>query len=327
MSTKQVQPASSSHQPTEGAKLLILYFNGVSCMGKSELLKRCTSRLLQSGLAVKRVSLDSVAKGIMDEYKVQNNYQGEEAFTLCIGPIFELFHQKIIDALTEIKGKNGVLMVDDCGLDQKFLRKLNDRASSLHFQTKMVCLHPEIQPGFQLDSQQQIALSFQLILNLCLRSLNRQSHPTFDYLPEKKLQLVLSFVKVFDHSVLSAGGGSTGLLHNDGSSEQPKAGNSIQTAFSAQGLAGTNHQMMGIEFHHEKKDLQASQRILLIEGKLKEALLEIVPFESPPATGMETVRELVELFQTTSKMELQPWLSYGRFEIWESKMKELCDYF
>ena len=47
-------------------KLLIMYFNGVSCMGKSELLKRFESRFLEKGIKSHKISLDKTAKSIMD---------------------------------------------------------------------------------------------------------------------------------------------------------------------------------------------------------------------------------------------------------------------
>ena len=92
LSTPEGSQTNSPQRKDQANKLLIMYFNGVSCMGKSELLKRFESRFLEKGIKSHKVSLDKTAKSIMDEYKATNNYTGEEAFTLCIGPIFEAFH-------------------------------------------------------------------------------------------------------------------------------------------------------------------------------------------------------------------------------------------
>lgn len=286
----------------EPSRLLVIYFNGVSCMGKSELLKRLTHRFEQKGLPSRQISLDKIAKGIMDEYKAANDYKGEEAFTLCMPAIFDAFHEQILETAKELSGAHGILMVDDCSLDQKLMRRLLQTAEDLSFQVKFFRLYPEPHEGLRVNKDLHINLSFQFILNLCYRALNRGFHHTFNYVPEKKLQLVLSFVRVYEQR-LEAHRSEDNLLNE------------------------SNHAHMQIEFHHEKDLSQMGPQLKAILKQLKVCLQAIVPFESPVVTAREDLRKLVDAINQASPEEIKPVLSYGRSEMWEEKFDRLHDFF
>lgn len=295
-------PECSPPRLVEEYKLLVIYFHGVSCMGKSELLKRLSAKFHEKGIPSKKVSLDKIAKGIMDEYKTKNNYQGEEAFTLCMAPIFDSFHQRIIDAAVEMRGSHGVLMVDDCSLDLKFMKRLVDKAENIQFKVKFFKLYPEPHEGLKVHNELHINLSFQFVLNLCYRALNRGFHHTFNYCPEKKLQLVLSFVRVYE-------------LKLDAHTS------------SDYGLNEDNHALMEIEFHHEKDLNIQSPSIKAILKLLKTCLQNIVPFESPVVTARDDLRRLVDAINAAPAEEIKHLLSYGRSEIWETKFEALYQFF
>jgi len=295
-------PECSPPRLVEEYKLLVIYFHGVSCMGKSELLKRLSAKFHEKGIPSKKVSLDKIAKGIMDEYKTKNNYQGEEAFTLCMAPIFDSFHQRIIDAAVEMRGSHGVLMVDDCSLDLKFMKRLVDKAENIQFKVKFFKLYPEPHEGLKVHNELHINLSFQFVLNLCYRALNRGFHHTFNYCPEKKLQLVLSFVRVYE-------------LKLDAHTS------------SDYGLNEDNHALMEIEFHHEKDLNIQSPSIKAILKLLKTCLQNIVPFESPVVTARDDLRRLVDAINAAPADEIKHLLSYGRSEIWETKFEALYQFF
>src|SRR3990167_1035172 len=195
-------------------KLVVIYFNGVSCMGKSELLRKFSEWFGSNGITTRKVSLDKVAKGIMDKYKEENNYQGEEAFTLCIGPIFEAFHAKILEAAEGMASEcaHGVLMIDDCSLAPTVLNNLQTFCQKLGSSVTFYKFYPDSPGEFQVSQDMVINLSFQFVLNMCYRVLHRGSHPTFNYCPEKKLQLVLSFIRVYSPNA----GAESGLMATDG---------------------------------------------------------------------------------------------------------------
>ncbi len=302
LSSHETSPEESPVRKFDTPKLLVMYFNGVSCMGKSELLKRFESRFLERGIRSKKISLDKVAKGIMDEYKIQNNYTGEEAFTLCIRPIFDAFHQKIIDTAESMAGNHGVLMIDDCNVDPGLLMRLLQKSESLDFQVKFFRLYPQPHNGLTINQDLHISLSFQFILNLIWRVLNRGYHHTFNYCPEKKVQLVLSFVRVYEMK--------------------------LETYMSSEGrLNESNHSNFEIEFHHEKELEDFSPRVGDIMVHLKDCLQSIVPFESPPTTAIPQLRKLVDSINSAPVDEIKCLLSYGRAEIWEDRFKDLSVFF
>lgn len=297
-----LSPECSPSQPETTNRLLVIYFNGVSCMGKSELLKRLTSRFDQKSLASRQVSLDKIAKDIMDDYKTQNDYKGEEAFTLCMPAIFSAFHQNILESAKELSGADGVLMVDDCSLDQKLMRRLLERSEDLNFKIKFFRLYPEPYAGLRVNNDLHINLSFQFVLNLCYRALNRGFHHTFNYVPEKKLQLVLSFVRVYELR-LEAHKDEDDLLND------------------------SNHSHMQIEFHHEKDMNQFGPQVKAILKQLKVCLQSIIPFESPVVTARDDLKKLVDAINLASAEEIKPIISYGRSEMWEQKFDRLHEFF
>lgn len=282
-------------------RLLVIYFSGVSCMGKSELLKRFEFKFVEKNIACHKVSLDKVAKVIMDRYKTDQNYTGEEAFTLCMDKIFPAFHDKVVETLDSIGDSHGVLMVDDCTLDQSVFGRILDKAGALNLETKFFRLYPSKNAGFKIDHHIQLHLSFQCILNLCYRALNRAHHDTFNYTQEKKLQLVLSFVRVYEN----------------------------QEDFNCKDSAFTqnNHALLDIEFHHEKDITDLSAEAEEIMNTLKACLLAIVPFESPVKTGLDELKKLSRVINRADSHELKQLISYGRSDVWEKKFDQLASYF
>lgn len=282
-------------------RLLVIYFSGVSCMGKSELLKRFELKFSEMNVLCHKVSLDKVAKSIMDRYKADHCYAGEEAFTLCIDKIFPAFHDRVVEALDSFADRCGVLMVDDCSLHPSVFGRILDRAAVLDLEAKFFRLYPSKHAGFRVDAQVQLHLSFQCIFNLCYRALNRAHHDTFDYSPEKKLQLVLSFARAYEN----------------------------QEAFSCKDslLDSNNHSLLDIEFHHEKDLGELSPALSDILDSLKSCLLAIVPFESPVQTGLDHLKQLSHLISRTDSHDLKQLLSYGRSEVWEQKFEQLASFF
>lgn len=302
LSTPGTSPQESPSPKSKSPKLLVMYFNGVSCMGKSELLKRFEARFLERGVASKKVSLDKVAKGIMDEYKAANQYSGEEAFTHCIKEIFEAFHQKILDVAESMAGEHGVLMIDDCSIDPSLLRRLMQKAEACDFVIKFYRLYPQPHGGLSVTPDLHIHLSVQFVINLCWRVLNRAFHHTYNYCPEKKVQLVLSFVRVYD-AKLDSYACPDGRLNQD------------------------NHSNLEIEFHHERDLSEMNPKVADIIDNLKTCLQLIVPFESPVTTAIPELRQLVDSMNAVQPEEIKSLLSYGRNEVWEERFKELSSFF
>ena len=132
--------------------------------------------------------------------------------------------------------------------------------------------------------------------------MNRGYHHTFNYCPEKKIQLVLSFVRVYDQK-LDAYLSKEGRLNTD------------------------NHSDLEIEFHHEKEVGEFDTHILQIEENLKICLRQIVPFESPVVTAIPQLKNLVESINQADPSKIKSLLSYGRTEVWEERFKELSCFF
>lgn len=300
-------------------KLAVIYFNGVSCMGKSELLRRFSEWFGTKAITTRKVSLDKVAKGIMDKYKEENDYQGEEAFTLCIGPIFEAFHARILEAAESmaLECSHGVLMIDDCSLAPTVLQNLQKFCQKLGSSVMFYKFYPESVGGFQVTPEITINLSFQFVLNMCYRVLHRGSHPTFNYCPEKKLQLVLSFIRFYSPTA----GAESGLSSIPADSDQEKDSNSPTTQ-------KYQHESVPIEFHQEKPLTPSTDPVLQqIEAKLLECLRTIIPFESPVVTGVPQCRQFVQLLQQTDAQLLQTWVSFGRQEAWGKRFEVVERFF
>lgn len=297
-------------------KLVVIYFNGVSCMGKSELLRRFSEWFGTKGITTRKVSLDKVAKGIMDRYKEENDYQGEEAFTLCIGPIFEAFHAKIIEAAESMASEcaHGVLMIDDCSLAPTVLHNLQIFCQKLGSSVMFYKFYPENVGGFRIAPEMEINLSFQFVLNMCYRVLHRGSHPTFNYCPEKKLQLVLSFIRVYSPTA----GAESGLEAESDKKDEAAPKTSTKLL----------HEPIPIEFHQEKQlDLESSPEMQEVEAKLRECMSKIVPFESPVVTAVPECRQFVDLLRKTDSKILEQWVSFGRQEVWTEQFKKMVAFF
>lgn len=295
----KIDPALSKMIPNR--KLMIIYFHGVSCMGKSELLKRFSANFRSINVTPVKVSLDRIAKGIIDKYKEDHpEYKGEEHFTLNMKQILDTFHETILQSLDCMPtNQSHALMIDDCFISIPLMKKLVDKANLLFSQVKVMKIYPKDLKEMKISEDWSIDLSFQFVLNLCHRVLNRGFHETYTYRVEKKVQLVLSWVLVYKGKPSEE---EEGFLHD------------------------LDYLLSPTEFHIEHAVTDNSSQVKLIEDQLKRCLSTIVPFESPVTTGIDELSKLIALIDQ-SKEELKPLLSYGRIESWDHQLSQSSLFF
>ena len=121
----------------------------------------------------------------------------EEIFFSNWAKIAALFKDQIFEDISKSKPGKNVLFIDDGKIDPTILKKLESPELLSTHSVKLLAIYPENDSTFQVAEDYTIPFSPQLILNLCYRCLNREAHETMDYIPEKLLQIVISFTILY----------------------------------------------------------------------------------------------------------------------------------
>jgi hypothetical protein len=199
--TSSMQKATtvSSKALQSNNELLIILFYGVSCMGKTTFSNMMQQEALKKQINFKKVSLDAIGGPVLKKFKEDNPEitDNEEIFFGCWAKIAALFKDQIFEEISKSKPGKNVLFIDDGKIDPTILKKLESPDLLSTHSVKLLAIYPEHSANFEVEEDYTIPFSPQLILNLCLRCLTREAHETMDYIPEKLLQIVISFTILY----------------------------------------------------------------------------------------------------------------------------------
>ena len=103
----------------------VIAFYGTSCMGKSELVKFIRQKGADDGTHVVDVSIDTVARPMMDAYQEKNPAIAyEDIFMTIYGEIVQKFTDDIFRALCNLKPGKNILVMDDAWAKEKILERI-----------------------------------------------------------------------------------------------------------------------------------------------------------------------------------------------------------
>lgn len=201
--TSHMQKATtfSSKITSHENELLVILFYGVSCMGKTTFAKMMQNEAQKKQINFKKVSLDVIGGPVMKKFKEDNPSitDNEEVFFNCWAKIAALFKDSIFEEISKCKPGKNIIFIDDGKLDPTVLKQLESPDLLNTHAVKLLAIYPENTENFEIDTETSIPFSPQLILNLCQRCLAREVHETMDYIPEKLLQIVISFTILYSN--------------------------------------------------------------------------------------------------------------------------------
>lgn len=182
-------------------ELLVVLFYGVSCMGKTTFAKMVQQEAQKKQINFKKVSLDAIGGPVLKKFKEDNPdiTDNEEVFFNCWAKIAALFKDQIFEEISKCKPGKNLLFIDDGKLEPTILQKLESPDLLSTHNVKLLAIYPKKHTHFEVNNETFIPFSPQLILNLCIRCLTREAHETMDYIPEKLLQIVISFTILYSN--------------------------------------------------------------------------------------------------------------------------------
>lgn len=286
--------SQSPEDDSPRGSVLIVAFYGVSCMGKSELVTFIREKARHENINVVDISKDSVARPLMDVFHIQNpSVPFTDIFMTIYGQIEQAFNNEIFKALDNLHPGKNIVVIDDAWANAKIMATISNPEVAPNFNKRVICVYPKIS---QNHYHQDLPFSLQFVLNICHRVLDRKSHETMVYDDIKKVQIVLSFCKLYN-----------GI-------------GDIPTRFQEESTA---HEFCPVEFHqessHESHEMPESVKDLYHQTALCFEKLG-APFETPFVQGKEEVEKLVELIkqlEVDCSTTLQPYLNFGRKSEWE----------
>lgn len=288
----------------------IVSFNGVSCMGKSEFIRGLKKHASAANVTFHEVSKDTVARPLMDAYAQENpNVPFANIYMTILGPILSTFESKLFEIVDNLDSNSRhVLIIDDAIPNPKLLQSLIARTPSALGPAQILIIQPRT-----LSQKKECGdFSLQFVANLCLRVLNRKQHETMLYDDVKKVQIVLSFVKIYKALTED----SLRAAHNDASYP-----------------AGTK--LVEVEFHQEWEGSVGNQKVQTVYASVLRSLNSLgAPFETPFITGEPEVQELVthlhalnalntESSSGQSPSQLEKYINYGRTSEWTKSYAQL----
>ena len=184
---------------SEENEVLVVLFYGVSCLGKSTFTKFIQQEAHKKQINFKKIVFDEIGGPILKQFREENPAvkDNEEIFFSCWGKIAAGFKDKIFEEISLCKPGKNIIFIDDGKLDAAVLKQLESPDLLPTHVVKLLAIYPKNAHNFEIDQEFMIPFSPQLILNLCVRCLNREAHETMDYIPEKLLQIVLSFTMLY----------------------------------------------------------------------------------------------------------------------------------
>ena len=299
-SIENLSKSSSKLEKPSKSLVLIIAFYGVSSMGKTELVNFLREKASQDAVHVLDISKDSIARPLMNSYHSKNPDTPFEDIYMNIYPQVEsAFYSAAKFSLESVRPGKNIILLDDAWANSKLVNELLSQKTPHPTEKKVICVYPRIE---QQNLYKDLPFSLQFILNVCHRVVLRSDHETMVYNDSKKVQIVLSFIKLYA-----------------GSPDIPKK---FLSEYSAV------HEFSPIEFHQEPKSHLSSettpQLIKKIYSQLEVCLEKLtVPFESPFVQGKEEVEELVRLLKEIGtggeeeQADLGLFVNFGRKSEWE----------
>jgi len=281
--------------PTPGDKnsVLIISFYGISCMGKSELVRMIIERAKADGIHTQKVCKDAVSKVLVDEFSKANPEVPYENIFMTIFPeIRQAFSDGVFACVDNLKPGCNIILVDDAIPDAAILQRLVSNSTAPNYQKKLMSLYPKVPIHKRV---QDFPFSNQFILDMCFRAVERTEHETMIYDDAKKVQIILSFIRLF-HGI-------------------PEIPEKYQ-------LETKLHEFVPLEFHQEpeRDDQEMPELIQKTYTQIHKCFESMGPvFETPFVTGREEVARLVLLIleiQKSENTDSRSFLRYGKKEDW-----------
>ena len=278
-------------------QVTIIAFYGTSCMGKSELSKFVKDKASQEGANVVDVNKDTVARPMMDAfYQEHPDFLFEDIYMRIFGLVEQKFNHDTFRALGNVKPGKNVVVLDDAWANEGLLKRIAKEDLVPGYKKRIVCVYPKIADKSKYED---LPFSLQFIVNLLYRVVIRKYHETMVYDDIKKIQIVISFLKIY-----------SGIR-------------SIPEKFKAEIPID---EFYPLEFHQESDITIEDERMPpLIREVFKqiEACFQKMgaPFESPLVTGKEEFVKLNDLIQKLIDCQahhtLNNFINYGRKSEWE----------
>lgn len=283
-------PKVAIFHPETNAKnvVVVVAFYGVSCMGKSELVTYVRDRARLDKVVVADVSKDSVSRPMLDAYqKLHPEIPFQDIYMTIYSEVMRTFSDEVFRSLSNLKPGKNILIIDDAWANTDILKRLKESTVAPGYEKKLICVYPKVSEESLFGD---LPFSLQFILNMCYRVVTRKAHETMVYNDLKKVQIVLSFIKLY-----------SGVK-------------SIPTKFSTE---ADFIEFCPIEFHQEShlynvatstkpstnKDVTATpltipDSIQRVYDQVQTCFLKLgTPFETPFIQGKEEVEQLVELIR------------------------------
>jgi hypothetical protein len=299
------KPEARSEKPLKHS-VVILSFYGVSCMGKTELVRFLRERARLDELTIFDVSKDHVARPLMDAYAKQHpEVRFQDIYMRILDQIEKAFADGAFSAMQNLRPGKNILILDDAWANSKLIKQLTQPTLAASHEKRTMCIYPKIS---QNNLHGDVPFSLQFILNVCHRVVHRTDHETMVYDDVKKVQIVLSFIKLYT-----------------GTKSIPEK---FQSDFNAQDFCP-------LEFHQESQVHHASQEapefVRRIYAQLELCIERLgVPFETPFIQGKPEVEKLVELIQQIDTADeasgISPFINFGRKSEWEKWYHKLSKF-
>lgn len=278
-------------------EVTVIAFYGTSCMGKSELVHFIREKADQDGTFVQDVSKDTVARPMMDAYhKDHPELPFEDVYMTIYGQVVQKFTEDSFRALRSLKPGRNVVFLDDAWANEKLLERIATEDVTPGYRKKIICVYPKVSEKLNYGN---LPFSLQFIVNLLYRVVVRKEHQTLVYDDVKKIQIVISFLKLYSNI------------------------RSIPEKFKDELPID---EFYSLEFHQESDIMHDDERM---PENLREVFKQIetcfekmgAPFESPLVTGKEEFEKLNELIGNLVECQahhtLTSFINYGRKSEWE----------
>ena len=205
------------------------------------------------------------------------------------------FFEDAISLFENLRPRRNLVILDDAWAFEKLLWKIDSPKTAPGYAKRTICIYPRVPNDHKFDSY---PFSLQLIANLLYRAVARKEHETLVYDDFKKIQVVISFVKLFSNIT------------------------SIPDHFRSRLPINEFH---ALEFHQEDEDSLDGNKLPPIIREIFQQIqicLEEMgpPLESPLVTGKSTFVKLASLVNTLvdgqALLYMDRVINYGRKAEW-----------
>ena len=305
-SVENIPKPDSRLEKTAKNSVIIIAFYGVSCMGKTELVRFLRERARHDEITIFDISKDHVARPLMDAFAQQHpDVRFQDIYMTIYDQVEKAFCDAATCAMDNLRPGKNILILDDAWANSKLIKQLSQPTIAVGHEKRTMCVYPKVSPA---NYHGEVPFSLQFILNVCHRVVHRTDHETMVYDDVKKVQIVLSFIKLY-----------TGVK---------SIPDKFQADFSLQDF-------FPLEFHQESQVHHASEEapefVRNIYAQLELCIEKLgAPFESPFVQGKPEVEKLVDLIQQIHAADessgISPSINFGRKSEWEKWYHKLSKY-